>query len=79
MSYERKVMENTFEILTKNDFAWTREFSLNMRVQLVDLLLTYFRDVEDYEKCAKLQLMLDELEIKNENHNKTITTGSGEL
>jgi len=79
MSYERKVMENTFEILAKNDFAWTREFSLNMRVQLVDLLLTYFRDVEDYEKCAKLQPMLDELEIKNENHNKTITTGSGEL
>ena len=72
-------MENTFEILAKNDFAWTREFSLNMRVQLVDLLLTYFRDVEDYEKCAKLQPMLDELEIKNENHNKTITTGSGEL
>ena len=79
MSYERKVMENTFEILTKNDFVWTREFSLNMRVQLVDLLLTYFRDVEDYEKCAKLQPMLDELEIKNENHNKTITTGSGKL
>lgn len=79
MSYEKKVMENTFEILTKDDFAWTREFSPEMRVQLVDLLLTYFKDIEDYERCAKLQPMLDELEMKNENHNKTITTGSGKL
>lgn len=79
MSYEKKVMENTYEILTKNDFVWSGEFSTVMKIQLIDLLLTYFEDTEDYEKCAKLQPMLDELEMKNENHNKTNTTGSGKL
>jgi hypothetical protein len=79
MSYEKKVMEHSYEILTKDDFAWTDEFSHNMKIQLIELLLTYFEDIEDYEKCSKLQPMLDELEMKNENHNKTITTGSGEL
>jgi len=72
-------MENTFEILTKDDFEWTDEFSPNMKLQLVHLVLTYFEDVEEYEKCAKLHYILSELEMKNENHNKTITTGSGEL
>jgi hypothetical protein len=76
MSYEKKVMEHSYEILTKDDFAWTKEFSHNMRIQLIELLLTYFEDTEDYEKCAKLQPMLDELEIKNENHNETNSTGS---
>lgn len=73
MSYERMVMEHTYEILTKDDFAWTMEFTPSMRIQMVELLLSYFKDkdIEDYEKCAKLQPMLEELERENEDNNKT--------
>jgi hypothetical protein len=79
MNYEREVMLNTYQVLTKPDFVWGGEFSFDMKVQLLGLVLTYFKDVEDYKKCAKIQLMLDKLENKNENHNEAITTGSGKL
>jgi len=39
MNYEKKVMIQAYNILTKKDFKWTDEFSLEMRNQFLDLLL----------------------------------------
>ena len=52
MNYEKRVMIQAFNILTKRDFKWTDEFSLEMRKQFLDLLLEYFTEIEHYEKCA---------------------------
>jgi hypothetical protein len=76
MNYEKKVMVNAYEILTKKDFEWTYEFNHSMRVQFVNLLLEYFTEVEHYEKCAKLVTILKGLENMNENISETTTTGS---
>jgi len=76
MNYEKKVMINAFEILTKTDFKWTDEFSDEMKVKLINLLLEYFTDIEHYEKCAKLVIMLKRLENRNENISKNAITGS---
>ena len=54
MNYEKRVMIQAFNILTKKDFKWTDEFSLEMRKQFLDLLLEYFTEIEHYEKCAQL-------------------------
>lgn len=79
MDYEKKVMEISYKILMEEDFEWSSDFKYDMRFQLLKLLIEYFEDIEDYEKCAKLHSMLDQLENRYETINKTITTGSGEL
>ncbi len=76
MNYEREVMVNTYEILTKKDFKWSYEFKHSMKIQMINLLLEYFTDIEHYEKCAKLDTILKKLENMNENISETIITGS---
>ena len=76
MNYEKRVMIQAFNILTKKDFEWTDEFSLEMRNQFLDLLLEYFTDIEHYEKCAIIVKKKQSLEIMNENISKTNITGS---
>ncbi len=78
MNYEKKVMTQAYNILTKKDFKWTDEFSLEMRNQFLDLLLNYFTDIEHYEKCGVIvKLQKQSLGIMNENISKTNITGSG--
>jgi hypothetical protein len=76
MNYEKEVLINAYEILTKADFKWTDEFRDEMKVKLINLLLEYFTSIEHYEKCAKLAIKLKHLENRNENISKTIITGS---
>ena len=77
MNYEKKVMIQAYNILTKKDFKWTDEFSLEMRNQFLDLLLNYFTEIEHYEKCAVIvKLQKQRWEIMNENISKTNFTGS---
>ncbi len=76
MNYEKKVMIQCFNILTRKDFEWTDEFSLEMRNQFLDLLLDYFTDIEHYEKCAIIVKKKQSLESMNENISKTNITGS---
>ena len=78
MNYEKKVMIQAYNILTKKDFKWTDEFSLEMRNQFLDLLLNYFTEIEHYEKCAVIvKLQNKTVENMNENISKTNFTGSG--
>ena len=69
-------MIQCFNILTRKDFEWTEDFSLEMRNQFLDLLLNYFTDIEHYEKCAIIVKKKQSLEIMNENISKTNITGS---
>ena len=77
MNYEREVMESAFRILSKKNFKWGYEFDDRMKKQLLNLLLTYFTDIEQYEKCAHIHSMIKDLENMNENISKTNFTGSG--
>ena len=76
MNYEKKVMESTYEILMKKDFEWSYEFKDEMKVKMLQLLIEYFTDIEEYERCAHLSKLLTNLGDKNENNSKAITTGS---
>ena len=77
MNYEGKVMDVAYKILKKRDFKWDNEFSKNMKIELLEMLLKYFTDIEHYEKCAHIHSMLKQLESMNENFSKTNFTGSG--
>ncbi len=70
-------MIQAFNILTKKDFKWTDEFSLEMKTSFLDLLLNYFTGIEHYEKCAVIvKIQTNSLENMNENISKTNITGS---
>jgi len=76
-NYEKMVMEQAYTILTKPDFKWIDEFKGYMRIELVSLLMEYFKDIEDYRKCSKLKTILENLESSDDEHNsKGIETGS---
>lgn len=77
MNYEREVMESAFRILKKKNFKWGYEFDNKMKTDLLNMLLTYFTDIEQYEKCAHIHSMIKDLENMNENISKTNFTGSG--
>tara|TARA_Y100000389_G_scaffold156864_1_gene157836 strand:+ start:32 stop:271 length:240 start_codon:yes stop_codon:yes gene_type:complete len=76
MNYENEVMESAFRILKKKNFKWGYEFDNGMKKDLLNLLLKYFTDVEQYEKCSHIYSMLKDLENMNENISKTNITGS---
>lgn len=77
MNYEKKVMEDAYNILMKRDFEWSPEFNGEMRKALLNLLLEYFTDIEHYEKCANIvKLQNKSLEIMNGNISKANITGS---
>ena len=57
MNYENKVMNSAFRILKKNGFKWSDEFDNGMKSELLNLLLKYFTDIEEYEKCAHIHSM----------------------
>ena len=76
MNYENKVMNSAFRILKKNGFKWSDEFDNGMKSELLNLLLKYFTDIEEYEKCAHIHSMIKDLENMNENISKTNITGS---
>ena len=78
MNYEKEVMEQAYNILTKNDFEWGSEFNLEMKKSFLKLLLDYFTEIEHYEKCAIiLKLQKNSMENMNGNFSKTNFTGSG--
>lgn len=70
-------MDSAFRILKKKDFKWGDEFDNGMKKDLLNLLLTYFTDIEHYEKCAHIHSLLKPMEKMNENISKTNFTGSG--
>jgi len=71
MNYELKVMQNSFEIITKDEFKWGDEFTHNMRLKLVKLMLDYFTNVEEYEKCSVLLKIYNDLENLDESYSET--------
>jgi hypothetical protein len=76
MNYEKEVMELAYGILTNEDFEWRHEFKPKMKLEIVQLLLDYFTDIEHYEKCSTLNEMVKTLENTDENFSETISTGS---
>jgi len=71
MNYELKVIQNSFEIITKDGFKWGDEFTHNMRLKLVKLMLDYFTNVEEYEKCSVLLKIYNDLENLDESYSET--------
>lgn len=78
MDYEKKVMRIAYDIISDGEFSWRTDFNYDMKMELLKLLIEYFTDIEQYEKCSKLSKMINSLEKTNENISETTITGSEE-
>ena len=75
--YEKMVMEQVYDILMEDDFKWSVDFNQKMKMDLLNLLIEYFKNIEDYIKCSKLKPIIENLESSDDEYsNKGIETGS---
>lgn len=67
-------MEQAYDILAEDDFKWSDDFNYQMKIDLLDMLTEHFIQIQDYEKCAKLKIILENLENTNDEHKDTEST-----
>jgi hypothetical protein len=64
-NYEHLAMDEVYDILLYNP-----DIDDIVKTNLVDNLLEYYTDIEDYQKCQHLQELKLVMEKKNETNNK---------
>ena len=63
--YEQLAMDETYDILLYNP-----DVSDIMKLDLIENLIGYYTEVEDYEKCKNLIELKKVMEKDNESNNK---------
>ena len=64
-NYEQLAMDETYDILLYNP-----DVSDIMKLDLLENLIGYYTEVEDYEKCKNLIELKKVMEKDNESNNK---------
>tara|TARA_Y100000310_G_scaffold330528_1_gene402355 strand:- start:686 stop:928 length:243 start_codon:yes stop_codon:yes gene_type:complete len=54
-------VDEVYNVITHINM-WPHDFNETKKLKLMKKMIKYFIDKEDYEKCAKLQRQVDELE-----------------
>ena len=63
-NYLDMTLIDAYEVLTSNDDPWPNSFQPTKKIKFVDQLISYFQEKEEYERCAEL------LKIKNQVTNE---------
>ncbi len=69
-SYLKKSMTIGYGLIVNDNINWPSSFTVDMKVTLVKGWLEYWSDIEDYEKCAVLKKIIDNLEKKSRGKKK---------
>lgn len=70
-NYTTEFMSDSYDIIVSKNFKFPIDMYKKERIQLLTQFIKYWEmpGVEDYTKCAKLKLKLENL-IKNKKHRK---------
>jgi hypothetical protein len=60
-NYLDLTIEEVYDVIINVD-VWPGNFNTNKKIKFVNSMINYFIGKEEYEKCAKLQKYIDELE-----------------
>ena len=63
-NYLDMTLIDAYEVLTSNDDPWPNSFQPTKKIKFIDQLISYFQEKEEYERCAEL------LKIKNQVTNE---------
>ncbi len=70
-NYLDLTIEEVYDVISKINI-WPRSFDQKKKIKLMNSMIKYFIESEEYEKCAVLQRFIDELE-----NNKQTNRHSG--
>ena len=59
-NYLDMTLNEAYQVLTSNTDPWPHTFQSAKKIKFIDQLIQYFQDKEEYERCAEL------LKIKNQ-------------
>ncbi len=59
-NYLDMTLIDAYEVLTSNEDPWPNSFKPTRKIKFIDQLISYFQEKEEYERCAEL------LKIKNQ-------------
>ena len=60
-NYLDLTIEEVYDVISKIN-AWPPSFDQKKKIKFMNSMIKYFIDKEEYEKCAILQRIVDELE-----------------
>jgi len=68
-NYIDLTLREVYEVLTSSTDPWPNKFQTQKKIKLIDQLIEHFTDEEEYERCAKL-VKLKEQVIENAKNSK---------
>ena len=63
-NYELRAMDQVYNIIVDGRGS---EVSKEMKKTIIQTLIDYYTELEDYEKCGNLNVSLEMLEMMNDN------------
>ena len=68
-NYLNLTILEAYNVLTSDQDPWPNKFQTQKKIKLIDQLIEHFTDEEEYERCAKL-VKLKEQVIENAKNSK---------
>jgi hypothetical protein len=59
-NYFNQLMQDGYHLLVQDKINWPYELETDQKVQLLNLAIEYFQELEEYAKCAALR---DKIEL----------------
>lgn len=59
----------TYKVIVSDIDPWPKQFQPKKKIKLIDQMIEYFTEREEYERCAKLVKVKEQV-IKNVEDNK---------
>jgi hypothetical protein len=60
-NYFNQLMQDGYHLLIQDKINWPYELETDQKVQLLNLAIEYFQELEEYEKCTLLQKKIEVL------------------
>jgi len=69
-NYLDLTIDEVYDVIS-NINVWPATFDRNKKIKLMNSMIKYFIDKEEYEKCQQLQNIIDELDNNQQNSRRS--------
>ena len=67
------IFKDAYSIITTTPIPWPVRFNKSLKLKLIDSVIEYYEELEEYDKCKKLFLVKEKM---NKDGNLQSETGS---
>ena len=60
-NYIDLTIEEVYDVIRQGNH-WPKEFTLQRKIKMLNVIINYFEGKEEFEKCAYLKKLINELE-----------------